>query len=118
MLDLQERLQYTFNGDISSLPLAERTGGSRAQETQVDVIAGVKGRVSFGADRAWYLPYHFDVGAGESNLTWQAMVGLGYSFGPVDVLGAWRILDYDLGGNTPIESIDFNGGALGVAFRF
>jgi hypothetical protein len=36
----------------------------------------------------------------------------------VDVTGVWRYLDYDLGDSTPIKSINFNGPALGVTFRF
>jgi hypothetical protein len=46
------------------------------------------------------------------------MAGLGYSFDSIDVTGVWRYLDYDLGDSTPIKSIDFNGAALGVTFRF
>jgi hypothetical protein len=118
MLDIKEDLHYTFNGDISSLPLAERTGSARAQQTQWDAIVGLKGRIAMGAEGQWYVPYHVDVGTGESRFTWQAMVGLGYSFRSVDVLGIWRYLDYDLGNSTPIQSIDFNGPAVGVTFRF
>jgi hypothetical protein len=36
----------------------------------------------------------------------------------LDVTGVWRYLDYDLGDSTPIKSINFNGPALGVTFRF
>jgi hypothetical protein len=118
MLDLQEGLHYTFNGDISSLPLTGRTGSAQAQQTQWDAIAGLKGQVSLGAEGQWYVPYYVDVGAGESNFTWQAMIGLGYNFGPIDVLGVWRYLDYDLGDAIPIQSIDFNGPAVGITFRF
>ena len=46
------------------------------------------------------------------------MVGLGYSFNSTDVTAAWRYLDYDMGSQTPIQSISFNGPALGVTFRF
>jgi len=67
--------------------------------------------VTLGADRQWFLPYYLDVGAGESDLTWQGMAGLGYSFDSIDVVGVWRYLDYDLGDSTPIKSIDFNGAA-------
>jgi len=74
--------------------------------------------VSFGANRQWYVPYYLDVGAGESDLTWQGMAGLGYSFDSIDVTGVWRYLDYDLGDSRPIKSIDFNGPAVGVTFRF
>jgi hypothetical protein len=118
MLDLQEDLHYTFNGDISALPVIGRTGSAQAQQTQWDAIAGLKGQASLGAERQWYVPYYLDAGAGESNFTWQAMVGLGYSFGAVDVLGVWRYLDYDLGDGIPIRSIEFNGPAVGFTFRF
>lgn len=118
MLDLEETLQYRFNGDIASLPIEGRAGSSSAEETQWDAIVGVKGRWTFGAERQWYVPYYLDVGSGESDLTWQGMAGVGYSFDSIDVTGAWRYLDYDLGESTPIKSIDFNGPALGVTFRF
>ncbi|HET9692940.1 MAG TPA: hypothetical protein VFP48_01035, partial [Steroidobacteraceae bacterium] len=90
MLDLQDDLHYTFNGDISSLPVVERTGSAQARQTQWDAIVGLKGRALLGTEARWYVPYHLDVGAGESDYTLQAMLGLGYSFGRVDVLGVWR----------------------------
>jgi hypothetical protein len=118
MLTLEEELQWTFNGDISSLPLTERSGTSRTKETQWDAVVGMRGRATLGAQRHWHIPYHVDVGTGESDLTWQAMVGLGYSFDTIAVTGVWRYLDYDLGDNTPMQSLTFNGPALGITFRF
>jgi hypothetical protein len=118
MLDLKEDLHWTFNGDISSLPPIEQSGSRSAKDTQWDAIVGLKGRATFGAERNWYVPYYVDVGTGDSSLTWQGMLGLGYSFESVDVMGVWRYLDYDLGDNTPIRSISFNGPALAVTFRF
>jgi opacity protein-like surface antigen len=118
MLNLEEDLDWTFNGDISSLPLTERSGTSRATDTQWDAVVGVKGRATLGAERHWYLPYHVDVGAGDSDLTWQVMVGLGYTFDAVAVAGVWRYLHYDLGDGTPIHSLEFNGPAVGITFRF
>jgi hypothetical protein len=118
MLDLEQDLRWQLNGDISTLPLPGRSGTSRAEATQWDAIVGVKGRATFGAEDNWYVPYYLDLGTGDSDLTWQGMLGLGYSFDSVDVTGVWRYLDYDLGDNTPITSIDFNGPALGVTFRF
>jgi hypothetical protein len=118
MLDLEETLRWQFNGDISTLPLPGRSGTSSAEATQWDAIVGVKGRASFGAEGNWYVPYYLDVGTGDSDLTWQGMAGLGYSFDSFDVVGVWRYLDYDLGDDKAITSIDFNGPALGVTFRF
>jgi hypothetical protein len=118
MLDLEEDLNWMFNGDISSLPLPGRTGAGHAKATQLDAIVGLRGRATFGNERSWYIPYYVDIGTGDSNLTWQGMVGLGYSFDSVDIVGVWRYLEYNLGSGTPIESINFNGPALGITFRF
>jgi hypothetical protein len=84
----------------------------------LDAIVGLRGRATFGNERSWYIPYYVDIGTGDSNLTWQGMVGLGYSFDSVDIVGVWRYLEYNLGSGTPIESINFNGPALGITFRF
>jgi len=35
--------------------------------------------MAFGESRKWFVPYYLDVGTGESDLTWQAMGGIGYS---------------------------------------
>jgi hypothetical protein len=118
MLDIEEQLHYTLNGDISSLPVIERSGSTQTRQTHWDAIAGLKGRALLGDERGWYVPFRADVGAGESDLTWQVMLGLGYSFGSVDVLGVWRHLDYDLGDVTPIRSIEFDGPAIGVTYTF
>ena len=118
LLDLEEDLHWNFDGDISSLPLSGRTGAGNAKATQLDAIVGLKGRATFGAERSWYIPYYVDIGAGDSDLTWQGMVGLGYSFDSVDVTGVWRYLHYDVANGTPVEAIDFNGPALGITFRF
>ena len=68
MLDLEEDLRWNLNGDISSLPVVDRSGSASAKDTQWDAIVGVKGRMTFGADRQWYVPYYPDGGAGESDV--------------------------------------------------
>jgi hypothetical protein len=118
LLDLQEELHWTLSGDISSLPPFSQSGSRRAGDNYWDAIVGLKGRASFGAEHSWFMPYYLDVGAGESDVTWQARLGLGYRSETVEVLGVWRYLDYDLGNSTPIESVSFNGPAVGVTFRF
>jgi len=118
LLDLQEDLMWTFEGDLSSLPLGGASGSSQAGDSHWDGIVGVKGRAVLGAERNWFMPYHLDVGTGESDFTWQGMIGLGYSFDSIEILGVWRYLDYELGSSTQIESLNLNGPALGVTFRF
>ena len=41
-----------------------------------DAIVGARGVISLG-DR-WFLPWGANIGAGESDLTWQAMAGIGF----------------------------------------
>ena len=46
------------------------------------------------------------------------MLGLGYSFGAIGVTGVWRHLEYDIGNDSQIQGIKFDGPALGITFRF
>ena len=64
------------------------------------------------------MPYYFDIGTGDSDLTWQAELALTYTFGWGDIGVAWRYLDYDLKSDSPIRDINFNGPALGAMFRW
>jgi hypothetical protein len=64
------------------------------------------------------MPFYVDVGTGNSDLTWQAMLGFGYAFGWGDLGAVWRYLDYDLKSNGPIQDLNFNGPAVGVTFRW
>ena len=41
-----------------------------------------------GVQGNWYVPDHLDVGTGESDLTWQGMVGMAYAFDSLDVIAA------------------------------
>ena len=69
-------------------------------------------------DGNWYVPYYVDVGTGDSDLTWQAVAGIGYAFRWGEVFAAWRYLDYDFKSSSNIEKLNFNGPGLGVAFRW
>jgi hypothetical protein len=80
-------------------------------------IIGVKGRVWLGSSN-WSIPYYLDVGTGSSNLTWQGMLGVAYSFKWGAVTLAYRNLYFDQGGDKLIQDMRFNGPELGVTFRF
>lgn len=81
-----------------------------------DGILGVKGYINLTEE--WYLPYHFDIGTGDSDLTWQAQVAVGYHFNWGDILLAYRHLSYDQGSSGLIQDLALSGPALGVNFRF
>ena len=118
MFDLSQDLTWHLDGDIGSLPLTDRDGKSEVGDTLWDGIVGIRGRVNFGADRKWFVPYYLDVGAGDSDFTLLAEAGAGYAFGWGDLLVAWRYLDYEFESGSPIESMTFSGPAIGATFRF
>ncbi len=118
LLDVTQKMSWNLSGNIGSIPVQGRAGDVEASLSDWDAIIGVKGRVAFGADRKWFVPYYLDVGTGESDLTWQAMTGLGYTFSWGDVLGAWRYLDYNMKSGKAIESLNFNGPMIAFVFRW
>ena len=55
-----------------------------------DGVVGVRGRANLNDN--WSVPYYADFGAGDSDLTWQAMAGVGYAAGWGDVVLVYRHL--------------------------
>lgn len=116
LVSIDQDLSWEFTGTFGPIAPPPRTGSRSASVDQWDGIVGIKGRFAFSAEHNWVMPFYADVGAGDSDLTWQAMLGFGYAFGWGDLGVAWRYLDYDLSG--PITDLNFNGPALGVTFRW
>ena len=117
LLDVESRLNWQFTGNVGALPIAA-TGASSIDQSLWDGIIGIKGRLSFGDDRKWFVPYYFDIGTGESDLTWQALVGVGYQFSWGAVTAAYRYLDYEFKTGKPMEDLNFSGPAIGLTFRW
>jgi hypothetical protein len=118
-LDLMAGARYlTMDSDVK----VKVTGpdGAVLQEQTVsldehvwDGIVGLRGQILFpGSD--WFVPYYADVGTGESKLTWQAMVGLGYRFDWGETTLAFRALSYDFDDN----DADLRLYGPGLAFGF
>jgi hypothetical protein len=118
MLDLRTDLNWKLEGNISGLPLRDHEGKGEASDTVWDGIVGIKGRLTFGQDKKWFIPYYADVGTGDSDVTWQGMGGLGYTFGWGDLVAVWRYLDYNMPSGEDIESLTLSGAAIGATFRF
>ncbi len=81
-----------------------------------DALIGVKG--SFDINENWYVPYIFDIGAGDSDLTWQAQASIGYRFGWGDVLATYRYIHYEVDAVKLVEDFDLYGPKVGVVFHF
>jgi hypothetical protein len=117
LFDMRQTFSYEVTGNVASIPASGRAGTSEAKISNWDAVVGVKGRVALGGGK-WFVPYYADIGTGESKLTWQAMAGLGYSFGWGDIVAAWRYIDYDMKSGKKIESMTFNGPAIAAVFRW
>jgi hypothetical protein len=81
-----------------------------------DGIVGVRGNVDL-TDK-WYLPYHLDIGTGDSDFTWQGLGGIGYRFKWFDVIGAYRYLSWDFDSGAQLDDLDLHGPFVGFKFVF
>jgi hypothetical protein len=118
LVDVTEKLGWEFSANVGPVVGPGLTGNSQTKLDNWDAIIGLKGRFNFGQNREWFVPYYVDVGAGDSKSTWQAIAGIGYAFRWGEVVAAWRYLDYDFKSGTRIQSLNLNGPAIGVAFRW
>ena len=82
-----------------------------------DALIGVRGEFKLGEGR-WTSLYHLDVGAGDSDLTWNAMVGVSYAYGWGDLVFAYRHLAYDQASDKFLQDFSFGGPGFGATFRF
>jgi hypothetical protein len=118
LFDLKQTFGYEITGNVASIPTAGRAGTSEAKISNWDAIVGAKGRIALGDERKWFVPWYVDIGTGESDLTFQAVGGIGYSFKWGDVVAMWRYLDYDMKSGKKIESMTFNGPAIAAVFHW
>jgi hypothetical protein len=81
----------------------------------VNGVVGVRGAVLLG--KGWFLPYHLDAGAGDADLTWQAMAGVGYSFDWIELIAAYRYMSFDQD-DEAVDSLTMGGPLLGLKFVF
>lgn len=116
-LDLLAGARYLYikvGLEIDPLPKAWSSGDGW------DGIVGVKGKVDLKEN--WYLPFHFDVGTGDTDVTWQAFGGVGYKFSKFDLIAGYRYLDWDFdddnkGGDT-FNDLTISGPIIGAKFTF
>lgn len=111
-------LETTLNWQLASpLGLFPQSGNFSQKDEFWDAIVGVRGKLKLGGSN-WFVPYHLDAGTGSSELTWQAMAGIGYAWKWGDVLLAYRHLSYEQEEGKLVQDLQFGGPGLGVAFHF
>ncbi len=116
-LAVKPSLGWTFSADLGPLNPG-RTGSSEINENKWDAIVGAKGRVYLSDGREWFVPWYADVGTGQTDLTWQVLGGVGYTFTWGEVLAVWRYMDYRFRSEARLDNLHFNGPAVGVALHW
>ncbi|MCG6860270.1 MAG: hypothetical protein LJE70_03165 [Chromatiaceae bacterium] len=81
-----------------------------------DGVIGVRGQANLQGN--WYLPFYLDAGTGESDLTWQALGGVGYRFDWGNLNVVYRYMKWDFDSGSAIDDISFSGPQLTATFRF
>lgn len=118
VLDIHPTTSWQLSGNIGSIPVIDRAGTRGVREQNWDIVIGARGRMSLGQDGNWFVPFYFDAGTGESSSTWQAMTGVGYTFGWGDVVAAWRFTDYQMKAGQAVEDLTLSGPAIAAVFRW
>ncbi len=118
LLDTNTSVDWTFNGNVAHFPLPGKSGTLSVKDNYLDGIVGLKGRLAFGENYKWFIPYYADIGTGQSKLTWQGMAGLGYAFHWGEIIASWRYMDYEFKSDSAVQSQTFNGPLLGAAFHW
>jgi hypothetical protein len=111
------QLTATVSGPTGTGQTFPASGSISTSTPLLDGIIGVKGRYRLGESR-WSVPYYLDIGAGSSQLTYQWLLGIAYSFGWGDVTFAYRDLYFDQQDDKFVQDLCFSGPALGATFRF
>lgn len=81
-----------------------------------DAIVGVRGRADINEKS--YLTYFADIGAGDSDSTWQAAVAYNYKLEKMDLTIGYRYLDWELDNYGPFNDLNLSGVFAGVKFGF
>ena len=118
MVKLDQKLSWTAQGDIDTIEPPARDGSGEVDFTNWDLIVGVKGYAQLGSSGRWVLPYELDVGAGDSDLTLQALLGVGYVFGWGELLAVYRYMDYNLDDDGLVSDLNFRGPMVGASFAW
>jgi hypothetical protein len=119
-LGVEAKTDWRLSGSITGPGPGQSFAASGSTSAKVDLwdgIVGIRGSVGLGESR-WAIPYYLDVGTGTSALTSQAMAGIGYRYSWGDLQLMYRYLYYDMKGDKLLQSVSFNGPAIGVNFRF
>lgn len=92
---------------------SQRVSGSISN---TDAILGLRGAFPL-ADR-WAVSFVTDIGAGESDLTWQAGVTFDYQINNWALSFGYRHLDWNIGNSNVVSDLSFSGPIIGAKISF
>lgn len=111
--NLRTTTDYSLAGPITQIPI---TGSLSASVTLTDALLIARGRLGLGG--RWYAPYYGDIGTGNSNTTWQYVLGVAYGGRTNDVIFAWRGLGYNQNNGQLLQNMRFSGPLLGYRIHW
>jgi len=121
VLSIDASSNWNLTADITTpggTQLLAAQGGIAEGAELTDGIIGVRGRFGIGESKKWSVPYSLDVGAGSSDLTWNAVLGLARKYGWGDLMFVYRHLEYDEEASGLLQNFSFSGPAIGARFHF
>ncbi len=116
VLDIIAGMRYSSLGLDVTLSVNNRSVSISPSIEYYDAVIGVKGEVNLSEN--WYVPYLFDIGAGDSDLTWQGQASIGYRFDWGDILATYRYVHYEKDDAKLIKDFDLYGPKVGLVFHF
>lgn len=88
-----------------------------ASDNYLDVVFGARADLKLSGK--WFVPMYFDIGTGDTDLTWQAYAGVGYKFGKVSTIVGYRYLDFQFDDNNKVlAGMTVKGPVAAITFKF
>ena len=115
VFDIIAGMRYASLGLDATLSVNDRSVSVSPSIEYYDAVIGMKGEINLSEN--WYVPYLFDIGAGDSDLTWQGQASLGYRFDWGDILATYRYVHYENDGKL-VKDFDLHGPKVGLVFHF
>ena len=114
-VQLTPTLKWKFTGPLNNFSQS----GSFSEAIVVwDALVGTKGRIALSEDGKWFAPYYADIGIGSKAFTWQALIGVGYTFAWGDLHLDYRALYYSPEKDIPLKHLVMQGPAFAANFSF
>ena len=109
--------KFTYSPILPGAPIISGSGTTSVSDSNWDGIIGMKG--NYKLNEKWFMPFMFDVGSGDSKMTWQAFAGVGYKYENFDVVAGYRYLEWEFDDVfVGFNEFDLSGPMIGLNFKF